>query len=81
MVKTTIYLPDELDLWLESRSASTSTSKAELIRRALTRMQDEDGSHGADFPVFKTYDSGRSMTPEEMDEATAEHIAASAARR
>ena len=80
MVKTTIYLPEELDLWLESRSASTATSKAELIRRALARMQADEPLEG-DRPVFKVYDSGRSLTVDEMDEAIASRIAERAARR
>lgn len=37
MVKTTLYLPDELKAQLERESARRGESEAELIRKALRR--------------------------------------------
>ena len=38
MIKSTIYLPDEMDLKLAAEANATGVSKAELIRRAIERL-------------------------------------------
>ncbi|HGY10429.1 MAG TPA: CopG family transcriptional regulator, partial [Oceanithermus profundus] len=43
MKKTTVYLPDELDAWLEQLARTKGTSKAELIREALRRYVETSG--------------------------------------
>ncbi|MEU9830533.1 ribbon-helix-helix domain-containing protein [Streptosporangium sp. NPDC048047] len=80
MLKTTVYLPEELETRLEAEAAATGVSKAELIRRGIAMLL--DGStrprHTRALPVF---DSGRAMTAEAMDDEIHEHIRERAARR
>lgn len=38
MVKTTVYLPEELKASLERKSANEGRSEAELIREAIARL-------------------------------------------
>ncbi|MFJ8657910.1 ribbon-helix-helix protein, CopG family [Streptomyces sp. NPDC093795] len=79
MIKTTVYLPEELELRLDAESAATGISKAELIRRSIAAMlENRPTPHRRPLPVFN---SGRPLTPEEMDDAVSEHIEESAARR
>ena len=80
MVKTTVYLPEDLDLQLEAESASSGVSKAELIRRGValvlgssTRLRPAEP-----LPVF---DSGRRLTADEMDELVQEQVRDRAASR
>ncbi|MFI8001774.1 ribbon-helix-helix domain-containing protein [Streptomyces sp. NPDC086010] len=80
MIKTTVYLPEELEVRLDAESSATGVSKAELIRRGIAMILDDaerpKRKHG--LPVF---DSGRPLTPEAMDDAVYEHIKERAARR
>ncbi|SCG05521.1 Ribbon-helix-helix domain-containing protein [Streptomyces sp. Ncost-T6T-2b] len=80
MIKTTVYLPDELEVRLDAESSATGVSKAELIRRGIAMLLDsaERPKRSRELPVF---DSGRSRTPDEMDDAVYEHIKERAARR
>jgi hypothetical protein len=43
MRKTTIYLPEPLDLELKAKSRRTGVPQAELIRTALRQSLDADG--------------------------------------
>ncbi|MBK0375246.1 ribbon-helix-helix domain-containing protein [Streptomyces sp. RB110-1] len=80
MIKTTVYLPDELEVRLDAESSATGVSKAELIRRGIAMLLDsaEQPKHSRALPVF---DSGRPRTPDDMDDSIYEHIKERAARR
>lgn len=78
-MKTTIYLPEGLDLRLEARAASSGTSKAELVRRAVTRLLDDGPAEpDLELPVF---DSGRERTATQMKQDLVDQIGERAARR
>lgn len=80
MIKTTVYLPEELEVRLDAESSATGVSKAELIRRGIAMILDEAErpKRRRELPVF---DSGRPLTPEAMDDAVYAHIKERAARR
>lgn len=80
MHKTTVYLPDELDQRLEAEARAEGVSKAELIRRGVTKLLDESQRprQAKPFPVFR---SGRSRSVDELHEELVEQIAERAARR
>ena len=68
MVKTTVYLPDEVKAALDREAARTNTSEAELIRTAVIRLL---GLGNRPRPSFGRY-QGEPLTVEEMDEALAD---------
>jgi hypothetical protein len=80
MVKTTIYLPEELDIRLEAESAASGVSKAELIRRGIFLLltRSDRSEPEAPLPVFH---SGHALTAADMDREIHEHIKDRAARR
>ncbi|MFB8025770.1 ribbon-helix-helix protein, CopG family [Streptomyces sp. NPDC056465] len=80
MIKTTVYLPEELEVRLDAEASATGVSKAELIRRGIALVLDnaERPKRSDKLPVF---DSGRPLTPEAMDDAVYAHIKERAARR
>ncbi|WP_097870245.1 CopG family transcriptional regulator [Streptomyces sp. rh34] len=80
MIKTTVYLPEELEVRLDAESSATGVSKAELIRRSIALLLDgaERPKRTRELPVF---DSGRSRTADEMDDSVYEHIKERTARR
>jgi Arc/MetJ-type ribon-helix-helix transcriptional regulator len=80
MVKTTVYLPDELELRLDAESAATGVSKAELIRKGITLLLDSSDrpKRSQPLPVFR---SGRASNADEMDDAIYDHIKDRSARR
>lgn len=80
MNKTTVYLPEELEMRLDAEAAATGVSKAELIRRAIALLLDASPrpAHSRPLPVFN---SGRAKGVDEMDRIIYEHISESAARR
>lgn len=80
MTKTTVYLPDELEVRLDAESAATGISKAELIRRGIAMLLDASTrpKQSQPLPVFH---SGRSRSADEMDQDVYEHIRERAARR
>lgn len=67
MRKTTVYLPEELDLRLEAEAKASGVSKAELIRRGIVALLGvpDRPERPAPLPIF---DSGRPRTPEQLDE-------------
>jgi ribbon-helix-helix CopG family protein len=67
MVKTTVYLPEEVKAALDREALRTSTSEAELIRTAITRLL---GLTARPRPHFGEL-SGPSLTVEEMDDTLA----------
>jgi Arc/MetJ-type ribon-helix-helix transcriptional regulator len=80
MVKTTVYLPEELEVKLDAEAAATGVSKAELIRRGIALLLESSirPKQSRALPVF---DSGRPMTADAMDDALYAHIKERAARR
>lgn len=80
MVKTTVYLPEELEVRLDAEAAATGVSKAELIRRGIAMLLDNSArpSQARALPVFN---SGRPLTAEAMDDRIYEHIKERVARR
>ncbi|MEV0683947.1 CopG family transcriptional regulator [Nocardia sp. NPDC050378] len=80
MNKTTVYLPEALEMRLDAEAAATGVSKAELIRRGIAMLLDTSDrpKHNAPLPVFR---SGRSRTADEMDDDVYSHIKQQAARR
>lgn len=80
MHKTTVYLPESLELRLDAFAASSGVSKAELIRKAVADMLDKlaPPTDSRSLPMF---DSGRPMTPESMNDSVYVHIKQQAARR
>ncbi|MFD6388778.1 CopG family transcriptional regulator [Nocardia sp. NPDC060259] len=80
MIKTTVYLPEELEVRLDAEAAATGVSKAELIRRGIAMLLEasEVPKNDAPLPVFR---SGRARTAEEMDQAIYDHIKSRSARR
>lgn len=80
MIKTTVYLPEDLEVRLDAQASATGISKAELIRRGIALLLDdaERPKRSQKLPVF---DSGRPLSPEAMDDAVYAHIKDRAARR
>jgi hypothetical protein len=80
MVKTTVYLSEELEMQLDAEAAATGVSKAELIRRgiAMVLAASDRPKHTGELPVFH---SGRSRTVQEMDDDVYDHIRQRSARR
>ncbi|WP_455362527.1 ribbon-helix-helix domain-containing protein [Streptomyces sp. SYSU K21746] len=80
MRKTTVYLPEELEIRLDAESAATGVSKAELIRQGIALLLDTSSRPRQSRPL-PVFDSGRPLTPDEMDDVVYEHIKERAARR
>ncbi|MET9513422.1 CopG family transcriptional regulator [Streptomyces flavidovirens] len=80
MIKTTVYLPEELELRLDAESAATGISKAELIRRGIAQLLDTSSRPKSAHPL-PAFRGGRLVTVDEMDDAIYEHIKERSARR
>jgi Arc/MetJ-type ribon-helix-helix transcriptional regulator len=80
MMKTTVYLPEELELRLDAESAATGISKAELIRRAIASWLDTSPRPKSSRPL-PVFHSGRARSADEMDDEIYEHVKERAARR
>lgn len=80
MVKTTVYLPDDLEIRLDAEAAATGTSKAELIRRGIAMLlaASDRPKNDAPLPVFH---SGRPRSADEMNDEIYQHIKQRSARR
>jgi Arc/MetJ-type ribon-helix-helix transcriptional regulator len=80
MVKTTVYLPEELDVRLEAEATSTGMSKAELIRRGIGMLLDRSQRPKQPHPL-PAFDSGHQLTVDDMDRLVYEQVQERAARR
>ncbi|MEV6321227.1 CopG family transcriptional regulator [Nocardia sp. NPDC051787] len=80
MVKTTVYLPDELEVRLDAEAAATGVSKAELIRRGIAMLLDASDRPRNDAPL-PVFHSGRSRSADEMREDVYQQIKQRSARR
>ncbi|MEU2092831.1 CopG family transcriptional regulator [Nocardia beijingensis] len=80
MVKTTVYLPEELEVRLDAEAAATGVSKAELIRRGIAMLLEASDRprNNAPLPVFH---SGRARSADEMREDLYQQIKQRSARR
>lgn len=80
MIKTTVYLPEELEVRLDAEASATGVSKAELIRQGIAMLLDSSTrpKKSRALPVFN---SGRPLTADAMDDELYEHIKERAARR
>ncbi|MCC3315131.1 CopG family transcriptional regulator [Nocardia africana] len=79
MNKTTVYLPEDLEMRLDAVSAATGVSKAELIRTAIRQLLETSGlPKKRALPVFR---SGRVRDAASMDDDIHAHIKERAARR
>lgn len=79
MIKTTVYLPEDLDAQLEAEAVATGAPKAALIRRAIAALLARSEPRQTEpLPVFR---SGRQLTPRQMDDAIYEQIRERASRR
>jgi len=56
MNKTTVYLPEELEVRWDAEAAATGVSKAELIRRGIAMLLDASSRPKPDIslPVFRS---------------------------
>ncbi len=79
MIKTTVYLPEDLDARLEAEAIASGASKAALIRRAISALLARSAPKESEpLPVFR---SGRQLTTREMDDAIYDQVRDRAARR
>lgn len=80
MIKTTVYLPEDLEVRLDAEASATGVSKAELIRRGIAMLL-ESSSRPKQVRKLPVFNSGRPLTPDAMDDTLYEHIKEQAARR
>ncbi|MBM7515873.1 CopG family transcriptional regulator [Nocardioides nitrophenolicus] len=67
MVRTTIYLPEDLKAALEARAAAEGRTEADVIREALTEKLRGRGRTAREMR-FGLYDSGASSTSTDVDQ-------------
>jgi Ribbon-helix-helix protein, copG family len=79
MIKTTVYLPEDLDARLDSEAVAAGVSKAELIRRGIAMLLAH--SRPREIEPLPVFESGKPLRPDEMDDVIYEHIRDQAARR
>lgn len=70
MVRTTIYLPDDLKAALEARAEAEGRTEADLIREALADKLRRPGRTAREMR-FGLYDSGTSNTSTDVDDILA----------
>ncbi|MFI9461778.1 CopG family transcriptional regulator [Streptomyces xiamenensis] len=80
MIKTTVYLPEDLEVRLDAEAAATGVSKAELIRRGIAMLLENSVRPRKSHPL-PVFESGRPMSAEAMDDSIYAHIKERAARR
>lgn len=79
-MKTTVYLPTEMEDRLEAASVATGVSRTELIRRGISMLLDSvEGSHGdRALPIFS---SARPMAAGTMADEITGHVEARSGHR
>lgn len=70
MVRTTIYLPDDLKAALEARAGADGRTESDIIREALAEKLRGPGKT-AQAMRFGLFDSGTSTTSTEVDDVLA----------
>ncbi|OQO93217.1 CopG family transcriptional regulator [Saccharomonospora piscinae] len=80
MVKTTVYLPDDLETRLDAEAAASGVSKAELIRRGIAMVLEASGRprEKQPLPVLR---SGQSRDVTQLAEDVSRQIKDRASRR
>lgn len=73
MVRTTVYLPEELKHDLERVAASSGTSEAELIRRGVRRIVDEARPPRPRIPLFSSDQPDLARRVDELLDGFGEH--------
>jgi Arc/MetJ-type ribon-helix-helix transcriptional regulator len=81
MIKTTVYLPEELELQLDDSAGVAGISKAEAIRQAIALWVAQARAQVRPARRLPVFNGPQPRTAEEMDAVIAEHIAQSAERR
>lgn len=71
MVRTTIYLPEELKAALQARAAADGRTEADIIREALVEKLRGPGKTARDMQ-FGAFDSGVVTTSERVDDVLTE---------
>lgn len=71
MVRTTIYLPDDLKAALEARARADGRTESDVIREALTEKLRDHGRTARDMK-FGLFDSGTSTTSDDVDDVLTE---------
>ena len=71
MVRTTIYLPDDLKAALEARAEADGRTESDIIREALAEKLRGTGKT-ARHMRFGLFDSGTSTTSSAVDDVLAE---------
>jgi len=66
MVRTTIYLPEDLKAALTARAQADGRTEADLIREAPAEKLHQSGKTARDME-FGMYDSGQPTTSTEVD--------------
>ncbi len=80
MVKTTVYLPAELEMRLDAEAEASGVSKAELIRRGIAMLL-ETSSRPKQAQPLPVFHGKRPLSADEMDDAVYEHLKERSARR
>lgn len=70
MVRTTVYLPDDLKAALEARAEADGRTEADIIREALSEKLRGSGRTAREV-LFGLFDSGTSSTSADVDEVLA----------
>lgn len=67
MVRTTIYLPDDLKAALEARAQADGRTESDIIREALAEKLRGSGKTASQMR-FGLYDSGTATTSTDVDD-------------
>ncbi|MFT4164404.1 MAG: CopG family transcriptional regulator [Microlunatus sp.] len=70
VVRTTIYLPDDLKAALEARAEADGRTESEIIREALAEKLNGPGRTASQMQ-FGLFDSGTSTTSTDVDDVLA----------
>lgn len=71
MVRTTIYLPEDLKAALEARARTDGRTEADIIREALAEKLAEPGKSARNMR-FGAFESGVTTTSVEVDQVLAD---------
>ncbi|MFT4043614.1 MAG: CopG family transcriptional regulator [Gordonia sp. (in: high G+C Gram-positive bacteria)] len=71
MVRTTIYLPEELKAALEARARADGRTESDVIREALSEKLREGGKTARDMR-FGLFASGNASTSTDVDDVLTE---------
>lgn len=81
VIKTTVYLPAELEAQLGDSASVAGVSKAEAVRQAIAMWIEQTRADARLARTLPVFEGPPSRTAEEMDAVIVEHIAESARRQ